>query len=63
MKLYNFFLILFALILSFEFLTVMAFVISKQIWINNLEMNDYKLFMLEIALFASVAFYLVNKKK
>ncbi|MFA5303822.1 MAG: hypothetical protein WC393_04795 [Candidatus Nanoarchaeia archaeon] len=59
----NFFLVFFALILSFEFLNIMAFVVSKQLFVNNLELNDFKIFMLEVLSFGFISFYMVKKKK
>lgn len=59
----NFFLVFFVLILSFEFLNIMTFVISKQVWVNDLELNDFKIFMLEVIVFGFISYYLVKKKK
>ncbi|MDD4353818.1 MAG: hypothetical protein PHN56_05165 [Candidatus Nanoarchaeia archaeon] len=59
----NFFLIFFIILMSFEFLALISFVISKQVWINNLELNDYKFFMLEIITFGFISYYWVGKKK
>jgi hypothetical protein len=41
----------------------MAFVLSKQLWTNNLELNDYKFFMLEAATFGFISYCLAIKKK
>ncbi|MFA5333700.1 MAG: hypothetical protein WC376_04355 [Candidatus Nanoarchaeia archaeon] len=59
----NFFLVFFALILSFEFLNIMAFVVSKQLFVNNLELNDFKIFLLEAVIFGFISYYSVKKKK
>ena len=59
----NFFLIFFIILISFEFLAIMAFVISKQVWMNNLELNDFKFFMLEVVTFGFFSYYLASKKK
>jgi hypothetical protein len=59
----NFFLIFFVLIISYEFLAIMTYVLSKQVWVNNLELIDFKFLLLETLFFGFVSYYLVRKKK
>jgi len=59
----NFFLIFFILLISFEFLSIMAFVASKQLWVNNLELFDFKFFFLEVLVFGFASYYFAGRKK
>ena len=59
----NFFLIFFIILLSFEFLSIMAYVAANQLFNFHAPANDFKTLMMEIILFAFIAYYFSVKKK
>jgi hypothetical protein len=59
----NAILIFVILIVSFEFLSIMSFVISKQLWQSNSEIIDYKIFFLEIIILGKLAYAFSKGKK
>ncbi|MDD2678322.1 MAG: hypothetical protein PHT91_00045 [Candidatus Nanoarchaeia archaeon] len=58
----NFFLIFFTLFISFEFLALMAYVISRQAFSQEASLDNYKTMMMQIILFAFISYSLVKKK-